>query len=208
MFTGIITAVGQVTRVGAATDASSSEERELTLLTPYLDAELGESIAVNGVCLTVASKRVEGKQAWLTFFASRETCTRTNLGDLAADSRVNLERALSLQEKLSGHLVQGHVDGRARLLAVSAAGQSWELEVELPDALSRYVIEKGSITLDGISLTVNSIKDSKIYLMIIPHTWEHTSLSSKRVGQDFNVEVDVIAKYVEKLTLPYRGANK
>lgn len=192
MFTGIINAVGKVLAV-----EEGSRERTLLVKTPYADAELGESIATSGVCLTVAEASTNGE---LRFYASSETCSRTNLGQLTAGSSVNLERALRLADRLSGHIVQGHVDGLAKLIAICPAGDSHELEVELPTSMLRYVIEKGSIALDGISLTVNSIQGTRIRLMIIPHTWAHTTLSTKKVGDDFNVELDMVAKYVERLT--------
>lgn len=202
MFTGIISGIGKVTHVqdGSATATSAPiEQRVLTIDTPYRDAVLGESIAINGVCLTVAEILSPGN---FKFFVSSETCARTNLGALATNMTVNLERAMRLQDRLSGHLVQGHVDGVGPLLAVRQAGESRELEIQLPPPFLKYVIEKGSITLDGISLTVNSIKNSVISLMIIPHTWEHTTLCNKQIGQDFNIELDVIAKHIERLMKP------
>lgn len=196
MFTGIISAVAPLSSVDIRTN-----ERVLRLTVPYTDVSLGESIAVNGVCLTVARlESVQERGTVVEFFVSPETCARTNLGSLAKDDRVNLERALRLSDRLSGHLVQGHVDGLAKLVNVKNVADCYELEVNLAAEHLPFVIEKGSISLDGISLTVNSVKNSKIYLMIIPHTWEHTTLWAKRIGQDFNVELDMIAKYVANLT--------
>lgn len=195
MFTGIITGVTKLAAVDIRTN-----ERVLRMTVPYADVTLGESIALNGVCLTVARLASNDAGTDVEFFVSPETCARTNLGELAAGHSVNLERALRLSDRLSGHLVQGHVDGLARLTAIKRAADCYELQVELKPEHMKYVIEKGSIALDGISLTVNSVKDSTIYLMIIPHTWEQTSLASKRVGQDFNVELDMIAKYISNLT--------
>lgn len=196
MFTGIISATAPLTAVDIRND-----ERVLHLTVPYSDAVLGESIALNGVCLTVARLEAVGSQGTnVEFFVSPETCARTNLGGLRSGDRVNLERALRLSDRLSGHLVQGHVDGLAKLTSVNHIADCYELGVKLAPEHLCFVIEKGSIALDGISLTVNSIKNSTIYLMIIPHTWEHTTLSSKRIGQDFNVELDMIAKYVSNLT--------
>lgn len=190
MFTGIVSAVGKVSRV-----EGDEKQRALVIETPYADVELGESIAINGTCMTAAE--LTGRT--IKFFASAETCARTNLGALKAGDGVNLERAMRLDDRVSGHLVQGHVDGKGRLVAVRPVGESHEIEIELPEALTRYTIEKGSITLDGISLTINSVKNSNISLMIIPHTWTHTTLSTRLVGQDLNVELDMIAKYVERL---------
>lgn len=198
MFTGIINTVSSVTALDMR-----NNERLIQLSTPYPDVVLGESIAVNGVCLTVARLERVQDGTNVEFFVSPETCERTNLGALKAGVAVNLERAMRLSERLSGHLVQGHVDGLGRLVDARAVGDCFELQVELSPSLSKYVVEKGSITLDGISLTVNSIKNNTIDLMIIPHTWQNTALATKKVGQDFNIEVDVIAKYVEKLTHAY-----
>ncbi len=196
MFTGIISAVGKVlVSRDANRDTSSRNERLLEIETPYTDIELGESVAVNGACLT-ATETSGGK---LSFYASHETCARTNLGGLTSGSLVNLERAMRLQDRVSGHLVQGHVDGQARLAACMLVGDSHELQCELPEQYLRYVIEKGSITLDGISLTINSIKNSTFSVMIIPHTWHHTQLKYRKVGDYFNVELDMIAKHLERL---------
>ncbi len=201
MFTGIIEAFGTIRAVSPATSAAGSEIR-LTLATPFTDAVLGESIAVNGVCLTVT--RTEWGE--LDFYVSPETCAKTNLGRLTAGSRVNLERALPAGGRLSGHWVQGHVDGTATLTRIEKRGDSHHLEVLIPEApgLARYCIDKGSITLDGISLTINRLIDqpgvgSRVELMIIPHTWDHTTLADRRAGDVLNVEVDVLAKWIERM---------
>lgn len=199
MFSGIIE---RLAPVGAA------EHREgslvLVLETGWNDLELGESIAVNGVCLTVTEFARKGRA---TFFVSAETLSRTNLGRLASGARVNLERSVRLESRLSGHLVQGHVDGKARLNSISPEGSAYRLELTLPAELARYCVEKGSIALDGISLTINSLAaveaETRIGITIIPHTWEHTNLNTARPGDDINVEVDVMAKYVERLCQPY-----
>jgi riboflavin synthase len=198
MFTGIITATAKI----AAMDIRNSQ-RVIQMSVPYKDVTLGESIALNGVCLTIARLEPIATGTNVEFFVSPETCARTNLGRLGVGTQVNLERALQLSDRLSGHLVQGHVDGLARLTGVRATEDCWELAVELPAALCRYVVEKGSITLDGVSLTINKIENSTIYLMIIPHTWSHTALSARQLGDDLNVEVDVIAKYAERLMRAY-----
>jgi riboflavin synthase len=156
------------------------------------------------VCLTVAS--LAGGHA--DFFASAETLARTNLDAIAVASKVNLERAVSLNTRLSGHMVQGHVDGKGTLASITAEQGAWKLTVDLPASLSRYCVEKGSITLNGISLTINTMQDHAdghltIGLTIIPHTWEHTNLHAAKVGDAINVEVDVMAKYVERLCQPY-----
>lgn len=196
MFTGIVSGIGKITSLENAA-ANMTAERVFVIETPYSDASLGESIAINGACLTVAE--MCGQNLY-KFYLSQETCQRTNLGRLESGSRVNLERALKFEDRLSGHLVQGHVDGTGTLVEVRRAGESYELKIDIPEKLCRYVIEKGSITIDGTSLTVNSISGSTVSLMIIPHTWQYTTLGSKRVGEVLNLEVDMIAKYVERLT--------
>ena len=199
MFSGIIEKVADVT---AVKDIGNS--REITLHTGFSNIELGESIAVNGVCLTATSTL----PADTTFFLSPETMSRSNLGGLKKGSKVNLERSVALQTRLSGHMVQGHVDGKASLLSVSPDHDAYLLVFRIPVQLTRYCVEKGSICLNGTSLTINQVDKSDpdgglVSITIIPHTWEHTNLSSLSIGDDVNVEVDVIAKYVESLCLPY-----
>ena len=183
MFTGIIESIGTVSSV----ERSSSVCR-LRISNPWSDVAVGESIAVNGVCLT----SLDGS---LLFDVSPETLRCTSLGALAAGDSVNLERSLRLGDRVSGHLVQGHVDGLGRLLSVEPKEDgSLELTVGVPEPLRRYMSPKGSVAIDGISLTINSVESDRISLMIIPHTWKATNLSTKRVGQDLNLEADVIAK--------------
>jgi riboflavin synthase len=195
MFSGIIERLGTVRHV-----AATSSERTLTINTGIPDLTLGESVAVNGVCLTVTRFTPEGEA---DFHISGETQARTALPRLTQGTRVNLERAITPASRLSGHIVQGHVDGVGHLLSVEPDGQSFRLTVAVPGSLRRYVVEKGSIALDGISLTVNAIgpveETFPIHLMIIPHTWTHTGLSGLVVGDPLNIEADVLAKYVETL---------
>jgi riboflavin synthase len=170
------------------------------------DLSLGESIAVNGVCLTVASFTNDGAA---DFFASAETLARTNLDKIITGSHVNLERAVSLNTRLSGHMVQGHVDGKATLTSIIPEDGAYRLAFDLPQSLSRYCVEKGSICLNGISLTINGLSelkngDTQVAITIIPHTWEHTNLYAAKIGDAINVEVDVMAKYVERLCQPYQ----
>lgn len=202
MFTGIISGTGHITAVKkkeSTTLGTIVSETILSISTPYSDTVLGESIAVNGVCLTVAAVH---NQCLLDFFVSPETLKKTNLGTLSEGDAVNLERALRLSDRLSGHMVQGHVDGTATLKAIHPQSECTELVFELSPDLAKYAIPKGSITVDGISLTINEITktstNTDICLMIIPHTWQETTLKHKRVGQIFNIESDVIAKMVEK----------
>lgn len=199
MFSGIIERLSKVRQTGRQDGTLI-----LTLETGYPDLELGESIAVNGVCLTVVGFDAEGLAK---FFVSAETIDRSNLGALSPGGFVNLERSVRLETRLSGHLVQGHVDGKATLSKVTPLGGAYLLELSLPPAVARYCVEKGSIALNGISLTLNAVEDSAdqtlIRITIIPHTWEHTNLQHLSVGSDVNVEVDVMAKYVERLCQAY-----
>ena len=199
MFSGIIERLSKV-RQAAKQDSTLI----LTLETDYADLELGESIAVNGVCLTVVEFDPSGLAK---FFVSAETIDRSNLGHLRDGGFVNLERSVRLETRLSGHLVQGHVDGKASLARVTPQDGAYLLELTLPRSLARYCVEKGSIALNGISLTLNAVEDSAdqtlIRITIIPHTWEHTNLQHLMVGDDVNVEVDVMAKYVERLCQAY-----
>ncbi|MCM5560228.1 riboflavin synthase [Pleomorphomonas sp. JP5] len=199
MFSGIIART-----VAVQTATATGGSLVVTIPTGWSDLELGESIAVNGVCLTVTEMDEDGTAR---FFLSPETLSRSNLGRLATGSVVNLERSVALADRLSGHMVQGHVDGKATLIAVTPDSDARRLEFDLPPELARYCVEKGSISLNGISLTINSIEPSddgaRIGITIIPHTWDNTNLSSAALGDEINVEVDVIAKYVEALCKPY-----
>ena len=199
MFSGIIEKLARITLT-----APRSGSLEIEVESGWPDLSLGESIAVNGVCLTVTQFDQTGL---VRFFISPETLARTNLGRLAVGQRVNLERAVTPDTRLSGHLVQGHVDGIARLAERVEADGAWRHVFLLPPDLGRYCVEKGSIALNGISLTINGLTDRDdgvaALATIIPHTWEHTNLSSLAIGDALNVEVDVMAKYVERLCLPY-----
>ncbi|GBQ21970.1 riboflavin synthase subunit alpha [Acetobacter estunensis NRIC 0472] len=196
MFSGIIEHLGKVAAV-----REGEASRVLDIDTGLTDVALGESIAVNGVCLTATEFDAHGR---VQFFVSAETLDRTALGRLKEGDRVNLERAVTPTTRLSGHIVQGHVDGLATFRSTEMVGDARRLVMSVPSALRRYLVEKGSITLDGISLTLNAVgepegDDFTIELMIIPHTWEHTTLGSLLPGDPVNVEVDVIAKYVESV---------
>jgi riboflavin synthase len=191
MFTGIIEEVGTV--------AAAGHRMQIQCRLVLEDIQEGASIAVNGVCLTAVDIQPGG--FWCDL--SPETLARTNLGDLRDGSLVNLERAARVGERLSGHIVQGHVDGTAEFLALDPlADGNWWLKVRIPADLDRYVIQKGSITLDGVSLTVAALDRDVVEVAIIPHTYDHTVMRSYRPGAAINVEVDLIGKYVEKLMVP------
>jgi riboflavin synthase len=183
LFTGIVEELGLVEIAGRRLEICC--EKVLS------DMSLGSSIAVNGVCLTAVEIREDGFSADL----AQETLNRSNLGDLKAGDTVNLERPLSLQTRLSGHLVQGHVDATATIESVS----STELVVRVPPELDRFLVFKGSICIDGISLTIASVRDCLVLVAIIPHTYQATNLSRRKPGDQVNIECDMIAKHVERL---------
>jgi len=201
MFTGIIQAVGKIGRI----EPRGGDSR-LSVETGALDlrdATLGDSIAVNGVCLTA----IEYDGARFAADVSGETLTRTTLGGLKTGSEVNLELALQPTTRLGGHLVSGHVDGVGEIVERRADGRSVRFTVRAPERLARYIAEKGSICIDGISLTVNGVHGAQFDLNIVPHTLEETTLHAARVGQKVNLEVDVIARYLERLLLGDEAAK-
>lgn len=192
MFTGIIEELGTVTAIERGPDSA-----RLTVHGPLVtsDAGHGDSIAVNGVCLTV----VEHGGGSFTVDVMAETLTRSSLGDLTPGRRVNLERAMAASSRFGGHVVQGHVDGTARVTA-REPGERWEVvRFTLPPGLARYLVAKGSITVDGVSLTVVDVTDDAFSVSLIPTTLELTTLGATAVGDLVNLEVDVLAKYVERL---------
>ncbi|MEU5051563.1 riboflavin synthase [Streptomyces sp. NPDC021096] len=200
MFTGIVEELGEVVAVENLGDSSL-----LRLRGPVVTegAKHGDSIAVNGVCLTV----VETADGEFTADVMAETLSRSSLGALVPGSRVNLERPMALGGRLGGHLVQGHVDGTGRLVE-RVPGEHWEIvKIALPDGLARYVVDKGSITVDGVSLTVVEAGDDHFTVSLIPTTLDLTTLGIKQAGDPVNLEVDVLAKYVERL-LGQRGTKE
>jgi riboflavin synthase len=188
MFTGIIEELGTVIAAGS--------HLCIACATVLSDASVGSSIAVNGVCLTASGLRPDSFSADL----APETLKRSNLGDLRPGSRVNLERPLSPNGRISGHIVQGHVDGTGEFLALDGLGEdNWWLRIRIPDALDPYLVYKGSIAIDGISLTVAEIVSGVLSVTIIPHTFRNTTLAGYRPGARVNLETDILAKHVEKL---------
>jgi riboflavin synthase len=203
MFTGIVEEIGEVLDVRA-----SAEIVVLTVRGPRVtaDARHGDSIAVNGVCLTVVDTAGPGRtDGTFTVELVPETLARSSLSAVAAGALVNLERALPAGGRLGGHIVQGHVDGVATLLARTPAERRNELRFSLPPQLARYVVEKGSIAVDGVSLTVAAVHEGGFTVALIPTTLAHTTLGARRPGDTVNLEVDVVAKYVERLTVGYLG---
>ena len=198
MFTGIVEELGTVRSIVRNAGGARLVIEAETVLG---GARPGDSIAVNGCCLTVAELGTDGT-SWAAD-AVPETLDRTTLGELRSGSHVNLERPVRLQDRLGGHLVQGHVDGVATLTRSEPLDDgSVRLTIAVPPALLRYVVEKGSVALDGTSLTVAALTDTGFDIAVIPHTLAHTTLGGCRPGDRVNVEVDVLAKYVERLTSP------
>lgn len=188
MFTGIIEELGKIEVAGARLSIGCSHVLS--------DLTVGASIAVNGVCLTAVNVRSDGFSADL----APETLERSNLGDLKPADRVNLERPLTLQTRLSGHIVQGHVDGTGTLETLRQLGDgNWELLVRVPRDFDRLLVYKGSIAIDGISLTVASVKDGLVKVAIIPHTYEATNIAGRKPGERINIECDILAKHVARL---------
>jgi riboflavin synthase len=193
MFTGIVQAVG---RVAGLTDKGG--DVEMVIAATGLDlssVQLGDSIAVNGCCLTVT--RNDSERFWVD--VSRETLTVTTLGQLEVDSPVNLEKALTAGQPLGGHYVTGHVDGIATVTGMTADARSTRVEFEVPQPLARYIARKGSVCVDGVSLTVNGVRDRHFDVNLIPHTLQVTTLGLCKPGKQVNIEVDIIARYVERL---------
>ena len=192
IFTGLIIEIGRVRRVDRRTDGAYLVIEANKVLE---GTRIGDSISINGVDLTV----IEMGSDFFSSDASLETLKRSTLGGLRAGSRVNLERALAVGERLGGHMVQGHVDGTGELLSVETEGNAYRMRFGFSRELGRYIAMKGSITVDGISLTVAGLGDDWFEVAIIPHTWRETILSELNNGDSVNLEVDVLAKYVERL---------
>jgi riboflavin synthase len=193
MFTGIITDLGSVRSLQKR---PGGEVRfEIATHFPTQDIPIGASIAHNGVCLTV----VETGADWFAVFASLETLNMTTLGGWKAGSKVNLERALKVGDELGGHIVSGHVDGVGRVAAVKPEGDSLRFTFEVPDNLSKFMAPKGSVAIDGVSLTVNEVEGRRFGVNIIPHTSEVTTFGTYREGDAVNLEIDMLARYVARL---------
>lgn len=194
MFTGIVEELG---RVATVQHGVAGARIEIACCKVQEDAAPGASIAVNGTCITAVTLNPDGFAADL----SPETLSRTNLGSLHTGSLVNLERPLRFNGRLDGHFVLGHVDGTGKIIALESAGDgNWWLQIEVPRELTRYLVSKASVAVDGISLTVAAIDDAQISFAVIPHTFHHTNLQSRRAGDVVNIEVDILAKHLEKLT--------
>ena len=191
MFTGLVECMGTVRQ-----QVNRGQSSELSISAPFADEiALGESIAINGCCLTVVSQNEAGD---LAFDVGAETLAKTNLGSLEIGEAVNLERALLASARLGGHFVQGHIDGTGKIRAISEAGPWRTVWFEI-GALTEFLVPKGSIAVDGISLTVVDVRPTEFSVMVIPHTLAVTNLGNRRVGQTVNIEVDILGKYIHKM---------
>src|SRR6266545_4919322 len=195
MFTGIVEERGVVVEPGSRFRVACSKVS--------VDSGPGASLAVNGVCLTVVERSPSGEGMTLAFDLSPETATRSSLASLSSGDPVNLERPVTLLSRLGGHLVQGHVDGVGTVAAVTPQEGGATIAVRAPEELDRYLVEKGSVAVDGVSLTVASLDGSEFTFALVPHTLAVTTLGTARAGDPVNLEVDVIAKYVERLIRPH-----
>ncbi|MPQ76230.1 riboflavin synthase [Hydrogenovibrio sp. JE_KL2] len=193
MFTGIIESVGSLSKIEQV-----NGDARFTIDTGRLDmadVKIGDSIACNGVCLTA----VELGARYYVADVSAESLSVTTLGDLSVGSPVNLEKALRLQDRLGGHLVSGHVDGVGEVLSIEQDARSWRYQIQAPLALSKYIAAKGSICLNGISLTVNKVEGTNFDINIVPHTRQETTIKDLQIGSKVNLEVDLLARYLERM---------
>ena len=195
MFTGIVTDIGTVT------EYIKNNDLYMVIKTSYHvnDINIGASIAHSGVCLTVIKKFTDSYAVQV----SDETINRTNIGSWQKGTQINLERSLRLQDEIGGHIVSGHVDGLVNINAVESIGESYKLTLLASDELKYFIAEKGSVAIDGVSLTVNTVNDNKFSVNVIPHTWKNTTLSNLAVGNRAHMEIDILARYAARLNEKY-----
>lgn len=201
MFTGIIEELG---KIAALEKHSDGAKIKIAARVVTEGTNEGDSIAVNGVCLTALNIKSDG----FTADVSRETLDKSTLSRLQAGAHVNLERAVTPNTRLGGHIVQGHVDARGKFVSASQNGDFWTVRIAFPKEIGQYLVYKGSIAVEGISLTIAELKDDYFEIAIIPKTWELTNLSTLKSGDEVNLEADVIAKYVERILLYGRAATE
>jgi riboflavin synthase len=195
MFTGIVTDIGQV----RAVEMRGDKRFVIGCAYPAASIAMGASIACSGICLTVTDKGTDDQGNWFAVDASAETCSLTTAAGWEAGTRLNLERALKVGDELGGHIVTGHVDGVGHLIESHQDGDSWRYTFEAPPALSRFIAGKGSVTVDGVSLTVNTVDGHRFGINLIPHTQSETTLGGLAAGHAVNLEIDVLARYVARL---------
>lgn len=193
MFTGLVRDIGSIVEIHKE---NGGQRAVIAVDALDLDAEkIGASIACSGCCLTVTDKTAQQ----FTVEISAETLDKTNLGDWRAGTRINLEPSLRMGDELGGHLVSGHIDGLAQILDIAPVDISYKITLKSPHNLLKYIAEKGSITLDGISLTINAVDGDCFSVNIIPHTWQRTTLRDRKTGDNVNIEIDMLARYVERM---------
>ncbi|MGD9897850.1 MAG: riboflavin synthase [Calditrichaceae bacterium] len=192
MFTGLIEEIGKITGIESI---AGGKRIKISAKSIMNDIKIDDSVAVNGVCLTVITCDAENFRV----DAVGDTLKKTTFSQLREGAEVNLERAVRLMDRLGGHLVQGHVNGVGTITQINKLGENYFLEVDIPKGLTKYLISEGSIAIDGISLTIARLNDSKVGVSVIPHTWSNTHLKLRKIGDHVNIETDVIAKYVENL---------
>lgn len=197
MFTGIVTDVGQVKHLEKRGDT------HIVIATHYdvSTIDIGASISCSGACMTVVDKG-SAKDRWFAFTASAETLSKTTLGDWKVGDAINLERPMKVGDELGGHIVTGHVDGLAEIKRVASEGESIRISLQAPVGLARYIASKGSVALDGVSLTVNEVDGTKFGVNIIPHTSKVTTFGRQKIGAKVNIEIDLLARYVARLVKP------
>lgn len=201
MFTGIIEELG---KISAFEKHAGGAKMTISARIVTEDSIEGDSIAVNGVCLTALNIKNESFSADV----SNETLNRSTLGNLSVGARVNLERAVTPSTRLGGHIVQGHVDARGKFVSATKSGDFWTIRVSFPPEMGQYLVYKGSISVEGISLTIANLMEDSFEIAVIPKTWELTNLSALKSGDEVNLEADVIAKYVERIVLYGKNAEK
>ncbi|MBU1100389.1 MAG: riboflavin synthase [Bacteroidetes bacterium] len=201
MFTGLIEEIGKITKISNIPGGKTLHISANNILD---DLKIDDSVAVNGVCLTAT--KLSGNGFWAD--AVGATLEKTTLATIRENFSVNLERSVRLMDRLGGHLVQGHVNGIAKISQINKLGDNYFLEVAIPEGLKKYVIDEGSISIDGISLTIAKLNGIKVGVSVIPHTWKSTTLCKNKIGDNVNIETDVIAKYIEKLLLSNTDEDK
>jgi riboflavin synthase len=200
MFTGLAEEVGRISGIKPRGDGLTVEIQAIEILR---DVKIGDSIAVDGVCLTV----INANSSHFSVDAVSETVKRTTLASKKVGGSVNLERAMAANGRFGGHFVQGHVDGMGKIISIEQRPAGFWLIVEIPENISQFIIEKGSIAIDGLSLTVAAIEENIVSVAIIPHTWAVTALQGKKTSEKVNIEVDLVAKYIHKMVQPHHKKN-
>lgn len=192
MFTGIVTDIG---RVHSVSERPGGRRLEIETAFDLAEVSIGASIACSGCCLTVVEKTCSR----FAVDVSPETLEKTTLGGWGVGASVNLEKSLKMGDDLGGHIVSGHVDGLATCLSVTPDGESWRMKIAVPAPLARFIAPKGSVALDGVSLTINEVEGDVFGVCLIPHTWTHTTLGVRKAGDEMNLEVDLLARYVNRI---------